>query len=314
MNATAIRKFETEAEWLNARACDVSSTEAAALFGLSPYQTPFELFHRKRDATLVEFEDNERMKWGRRLQAPIATGIAEDNGWSILQDGDLCYARHINVAGMGTSFDYIVDAPTFDGPGILEIKNVDGLAFRGSWVDAGEDSEAPAHIELQLQHQLEVLNLSWGCIAALIGGNRPVTIIRERDREVGARIVEKVRDLWRRVKENDPPRPDFTADAEFISRLYGYAEPGKVLDLAATPNERIAALVAEYTEASKTAKYYEDSKDAARAELLTIVGSHERITAPGFTITASMVAPTRVEYDRKGYRGFRVTMKKEKAK
>ena len=36
-----------EAEWLAMRRQDVTSTETAALFGLSPYTTAFEVWHQR---------------------------------------------------------------------------------------------------------------------------------------------------------------------------------------------------------------------------------------------------------------------------
>ena len=43
----------SEQAWLQQRAKDVTSTEVSALFGLSPYMTEFELWHRKANAEIV---------------------------------------------------------------------------------------------------------------------------------------------------------------------------------------------------------------------------------------------------------------------
>lgn len=313
-----VTSYNTDAEWLAARAKCVSTTEVAALFGLSPYQTAFELFHRKRDATLVEPFDSERMKWGRRLQPTIAAGIAEDMRLHIYIDGDRCFAVHPKVDGLGASFDYVVERLD-ESPSsfaVLEIKNVDGLIFRDEWpkLDSGE-YEAPAHIELQLQAQLECLDIESGYIGALVAGNRAVVIERERDREIGAMICQRVAAFWQAIANNTPPKPDYKADAEFIARLCGYAEPGKVLDLAAVvdgPAPRIAELVGAYKAASAAEKTASDAKEAARAEILHLIGDHERVTGDGFVIATPMVAPTTVSFERKGYRSFRITQKKGK--
>lgn len=72
----------TEAAWLSDRKTVITSTEAASLFGVGVYvKTPYELYHLK--AGLIEpeaFEGNERTRWGQRLEAPIALGVAEDLG------------------------------------------------------------------------------------------------------------------------------------------------------------------------------------------------------------------------------------------
>jgi len=121
-----------ESEWLALRTKDITSTDVAALFGLSPYCTLFELWHRKKNLTSVDFEATEWVKWGQRLQDSIAAGVAEDNGWVIRRMSE--YVR-IPELRIGASFDFSIEteyerpSETFE-KGLLEIKNVDSLAFR----------------------------------------------------------------------------------------------------------------------------------------------------------------------------------------
>ena len=42
----------------------ISATEAPALFGVSPYVTPFMLFHRFANGESIDVEENARMDWG----------------------------------------------------------------------------------------------------------------------------------------------------------------------------------------------------------------------------------------------------------
>lgn len=81
MKRQVITTSNDSATWQAERAKDVTSTESAALFGLSPDLTRFELFHRKRGNVPVVLEPNERMGWGLRLQDAIARGVASDHGW-----------------------------------------------------------------------------------------------------------------------------------------------------------------------------------------------------------------------------------------
>ena len=304
---------QSEAHWLKLRTIDITSTEAAALFGLSPYSTYFELWHRKHSGEVPEFKTNERMTWGTRLQDVIARGIAEDNGWTVRKL--TAYVRHNQYEnqhnGMGSSFDFeIVNHP--DGPGILEIKAVDGMVFRDNWLVNDDGSiEAPEHIELQLQHQLEVINREWGIIAALVGGNQVKILRRKRDREVGAAIMAKIKKFWESIDSNQPPAPEFPADAEMVSSLFGFAEPGRVLD--AQNDDEITAMCQEYSNAAKREKDAKEDKETAKAKMLMKVGDAERVLAKGFTVSLSMTAPAMIEaYERKGFRNFRVTAKKAK--
>lgn len=311
--------------WLELRAGVVTSTEVSALFGESPYLTAFELWHRKKSGDLGEIADNDRMKWGRRLEASIAEGVAEDFGVDVrnLQE----FATHDDVR-MGASFDYeiigtlahepltgdrrLVDLYDEFGPGVMEIKNVDGLAWRNNWT-RGEVAEAPAHIEIQLQAQLDCLCREWGCIVALVGGNEAHVIIRKRDPAVGNALRRKVAEFWASIEANNPPPPVMPQDAAFIVQLYQFAEPGKLFD--GRGDAEIASLCAEYHQAGKDEKAAKDRKESARARLLERIGDAEKVMADGFTVSAGMVGPAEIPaYTRAGYRSFRLTAKKTTSK
>jgi len=306
-------------KWLKLRHGDVTSTEVSALFNQNPYITAFQLWHEKKeDLPPDSIEQTERMKWGKRLEQPIAAGVAQDHGVKVKKYCD--YERHPTVDGMGSSFDRIIYDKTasgpygelanwFDqhGPGLMEIKNVDSLIHRfGEW----EDDECPVHIEAQLQYQLEIAGLPWGCVVAFVGGNTPHVYIRERDQEIGKEMIKMVTQFWSDIERGIEPDADYLKDAAFIDRLYGYSETGKVVDMS--EHNRVPTLVAEYQRGHELVKTGDDIKKAAKAELRTLCGDAERITVGPHTITMNMRAPVEVAATtRKGYRDFRITTKKE---
>lgn len=304
---TKILHPENEAAWKALRAFDVTSTESAALLGLSPYCTEFELWHRKRDKVIVDFEASERMALGNVLQDPVARHIGDKFGWTIRRLS--AYMRDEAVR-MGASFDYEIVSHA-DGPGIFEIKCVDYIVFRDQWLVDSETKtiEAPEHIELQVQHQLEVADREWAVIGVLVGGNTIKTIHRRRDREVGQVLREKIAGFWKSVDAGTPPAPDFTRDAAAIAKVYGYAEPGKIFD--ARGDATIASLLARYNAAAKAEKNAKEDKASAKAELLTLIGDAEKVLADGYSVSAGLVGPAEIPaYTRDGYRNFRVTAKK----
>ena len=300
---------ESEEHWHKLRAQDVTSTESPALFGLSPYMTKFELWHRKKSGEVYSIKDNERMFWGRRLEMAIAEGIGEMQGWSVDKRPE--YER-LEEVRMGASFDFHA-WKSYDHRGMLEIKNVDYLAFRDNWT-VGEDGEieAPPHIEIQLQHQLHVSGYTWGAIGVLVGGNKPHVLIREYDPKVGRGIENKIREFWLSIEAGKEPEPFYPDDAKFVQSLYGYAEPGKILD--ARDDDEIATLCHDYAEASKREKLAKEDKEIAKAKLLEVIGNAEKVIASGFSISCGIVGPSMIEaYERKGFRNFRITTRKEKA-
>lgn len=297
----------SKTDWLALRRQDVTSTEVSALFGASPYKTPFGLWQSKRPTYVEEpFEETNRIKWGTRLQDAIALGVAEDQNWNVRRRG--VYSR-IPELRLGASFDFeIVTHP--DGPGILEIKNVDYLQFRDKWTDNDGVLEGPPHIELQLQTQLLVSGRSWGAIVALVAGNEPRIAIRKASAEVHAEIERAVVAFWESQRLELAPAPDFAADGKYLRQLYAHATPGKAI---VNDSQEVDDLVAHYRHLSSEIKGLEELKEATRNQILASIGDAEKVLGNGWSISAGVVESKIVpEYIRASYRGFRVNAKKAK--
>jgi putative phage-type endonuclease len=304
MKTTNILPTDREA-WLALRGKDITSTDVAALFELSPYKTRLQLWHQKTGGLSDTVEENERMRWGNRLQDAIARGIAEDMGWDVRARN--VYSR-IDERRIGSSFDFEILGHE-DGPGLLEIKNVDFLVFRDKWSDEDGVVEAPAHIELQLQHQLLVTGRSWGVIAALVAGNTIKYCIRKADPEVHAQILDEVARFWVSVESGVAPEPHYPEDANVVAKLHARANPGEVID--ATGDMETDDLVSRYREVSSNIKSLEDIKDSLKAQLLTRIGTAEKVLGNGWSISAGMIEAKEVPaFVRQAYRNFRVNTKK----
>lgn len=295
---------ENHDHWLRLRSSDITSSEVAALFGLSPYITKFELWHRKKEQTIVTLDENFRMKWGNRLESSIAHGIAEDNSWDIVP---MKYYMRNESIRMGSSFDFRITSPFI---GLLEIKNVDSLQFKDKWFIDDNGIEAPPHIEVQVQHQLSVAEMDVAYIGALVGGNEVKLIKRIRSEKIINKIKSEIKRFWESIESNTPPEPDFKRDAEFIASVYNYAEVGNVYD--AKGDAEMESLVSNYKLAADDEKSAKQRKDEAKARMLMIVKDAEKILGDGFTISAGLIGPTKVEYERSGYRNFRIFHKKNK--
>jgi predicted phage-related endonuclease len=303
---------ETEAAWLAERKTVTTSTEAAALFGAGVYvKTPYELYHLKTGVIQSTFEENDRTRWGNRLEAAIANGVAEDLG--LIVEPFKCFMKMPEFF-LGSSFDFaivgIVEEFEEDnyarrmfrehGQGILEIKNVDGLQFKRAWLDDGEAIEAPVHIEFQVQTQMEVSDMNWAIIAPLVGGNTPRPVIRTRDRAAGEAIRTKSFELWQRINASAPPEPDFTKDGDTIAQVYRDND-GTSVDLS--DDARLATLCRTYKKAGEDEKTAKAIKDAAKAEILTIIKHAKSIAYAGGKISAgtnkeSFRAYYRDEYEK----------------
>lgn len=318
-----------EAHWLALRTMDLTSTDVAALFSLSPYKTHFELWWEKKSGERAPFNDNDRVKWGRRLEATVAQGIAEDQGWAVRP-----MKEYIRLPGtqLGASFDFRVIASLSpmpsphqnidpDGTGwtrddsaddaILEIKTVDFLAFRDGWTIDEGFIEAPPHIEIQVQHQMLVSGLRRAYIGVMVGGNRIEVIERQADDAVHAGILARAAEFWQSIADGRAPDPVMPDDAEAVIRMNQFAEPGKLLD--ARNDSELADLLSEYHDLGRTAADVDERRKVLKADILIKIGDAEKVLAPGGKISAGITGPAEVAYTRAAFRQFRYTPAKPKA-
>ena len=295
--------------WLENRLLDVTSTEVSALFNLNPYQTEFELYHQKKDKVVVNIDDNERMAWGRRLEDSIALEFAERNKFKVEQFD--VYMRDPDLR-MGSSFDYKMVSET--EPAILELKNVDVLAYRKNWIEYDEETISPPdHISLQLQHQLEITGYNVGYIVALVGGNTMKVVKSKRDPEIGKIIKEKVKNFWKKIQSGTEPNPDYTKDAQYIIKnLCNQADASLILNA----DEDMDKLIDEYNLVNKEYKSLEKTRDAIKAQILDMSQNASKIISVNGTISCGMSKPNKgklitqemvgtYQNPRKGYRMFR---------
>jgi putative phage-type endonuclease len=290
-----------ESVWLAERHKDITSTEVAALFGCSPYCTEFELWHRKHEKDPVKWAGNERTQWGNRLEEAIARGAGEQLNKQVRP-----FKRYLRIDGnIGSSFDWITEDNE-----LLECKNVDWLAFDKGWKEENGELVAPAHIELQVQHQLMVSGLKKAFICAFVGGNKLHILPREADHAVHEAMKAKIARFWYSQINDDPPVPTFPADAYTVPDILRNSTDGKLL--SAPDLEEICA---EYKKLSDEIVVLEVKKDVVKAKLLLAINDAEKATCGKFTISAKTTQDAVVpEHVRKGYRGFRITERKPRGK
>lgn len=309
-------------EWLELRHHYVSSTDSPSLFDVG-YNTRLGLYYQKMEESPTEIETTERMEMGIVFQRAIATHIARKFGVRVRALN--CYATR--KSRMGASFDFEIVGEDANiksveddslrvmyrdrGPGVLEIKNVDSLIFRNEWVVTSDGFyEAPAHIEIQIQHQLHCIERNWGVIGACVGGNRLEMLIRTRDNDIGTVIEKRVAIFWDWIDKKTPPPERMPDDFELLKKVYGHAEPDKVLDASGKPE--IIRLCSVYRKASEQIKALEDQKKAAHADLLKLIGDSSKVLADKYTISCGVVSRDGYVVEPTTYRNFRITEKKAK--
>ena len=309
-----------EPHWHSLRSAHGGASEAAALYGESPWLTEFQLFHQK-SGTLAptDFSDNAAVNAGRFFEPAIAAWAREK--WSV--DGVpwplLKVRRYIECGDcpeMGASLDYeSIDGIT-ERCCPVEIK---WSVYGQGWEYEGDTlTDAPLYYMIQVQHQLACTGAAFGWLVAFCGGD-----LRRMRVEASPAIIADLKTRWRAfwaaVREGREPKPDYERDAAVIGALFREAEDREI-DL--TGDGAVELLCARMIEGKATAKMGEAIVEASKAELLTKIGTASRATVGQFRIVAPSVAgsPGKIVTEsmigtmigaRKGYRRLDVKMEKE---
>lgn len=181
------------------------------------------------------------------------------------------------------------------------------MVHRDDWIDEADYTEAPIHIEMQLQQQLEIMKYERGVIGALVSGNKTTKIIRDRDHEMGKEICERIEKFWHDVDTGIAPPIDFNRDTEMLKKLFANAKPRTEI---LTGNNRAEHLCGEYQVAQQIESTGKKRKEAARNELLTLITDAEKAIAGQYIISAGMVNKAEYICPAVSYRNMRIGRKK----
>lgn len=138
-------------EWFEARRAGVTASEIAAVLGLSPWESPFSLYWRKR-GVLGPPDDNDGMRWGRRLEPVVLEHFEECHPDLIVTRPGLL--AHRDRPWQMASLDGLALSKFYDsGPvAVVEAKTTE------SWESWGAElsDEIPSYYRAQVLWQMDV--------------------------------------------------------------------------------------------------------------------------------------------------------------
>jgi predicted phage-related endonuclease len=250
-------------EWLKLRLDYIGGSETAALFHAQPGYgySLFAMHHTKAKRIPERAIDSERMEAGTFMEPAIARWAAHREGWGLEQGG---YAIDDTTPGLGASLDYQIRShaetdPAFEGPGVLEIKNVSWQAWKNTW-----GKRPPLFIELQAQHQIAASGFKWCAIACCVDGNS----LHVWKRAARPRIIDELRKrigtFWENVRNGTPPDvegSDATADA--LKALYD-VESDRKIEVPDDLAEQMHAMCAALSQEREASKASETRQQAAK--------------------------------------------------
>jgi putative phage-type endonuclease len=214
-------------EWVAERRNGIGGSDIAAAVGVSPYETPYQLWAVKTGRVDPELfigdEERERFRWGHLLEPVIRDAFAEDNPHLTVTTGAGTYAlpdakhHRVNVDGLAWSPDGCLD-------GVIEIKTGNHRQ-RQYW----EGDEAPVHYVAQCQWAMHITGAARTYLVGYID-NEYIQKEIPRDDDLITDLAEIADEFWHRVETDNPPPVD-SSDTTRRMLAATHTEEGSVIEL-----------------------------------------------------------------------------------
>lgn len=150
-------RYRKEENWLRARQQGMTSSDAAAIMGVSKWASPLSVYASKK-AKVFSKTTNEYFHWGHVLEEPIAKEFALRNDVKIINPGEYTIQQNDERTWQICTVDRFIKSG-----GILEIKTAGSSK---DWEDG-----VPIQYQVQVQHQLATTGIMRAWLAVLIAGS-----------------------------------------------------------------------------------------------------------------------------------------------
>jgi len=187
--------------WLEERRKGIGGSDVAAIMGISPWKTAYQVYQEKR-GEVKDWKGTEAMDWGKRLEGPIRQWYSDTTGRSVRLPDKIMY--HKEYPFMLASLDGYTDDRR-----VVEIKT----ARSGhGWGEPGTN-EIPDYYAVQCQEYMLVTGFEVADVPVSIGGGSPVLYEVPANPEVQQLILDACKEFWQRVQDGNPPEPVTYSDA-----------------------------------------------------------------------------------------------------
>ena len=263
----------TEEEWYRARRYTIGGSDAAAIMGLSKYDSPLTIYLKKK-GLMKEQEENDYTYNGNEMEDYLRDRFSREmqkagiDIFAVKSDGILESVKYPNLTanldGFVQQWHKII--------GVLEIKCYSEY-LRHEWHDADKNPIVPDHVNAQIQHYMFVTGLEESWVAAYIHPRLEIRHVK-RDEEFIERMIEAELDFYNSLDKNEMPAPcGMDCDTKALKELY------KTHVDVMTDRPGMSLLYNEYAEIVEQIGKLEDRKNEIKNKFRDIIGNEK-----GFTV------------------------------
>lgn len=249
------------AEQRIARRNAIGSSDMAAILGVNPYATAYDIWLEKTGKLTDEEIKSKAIDAGNRFEAAVLDWAEEE-----LQEP---LDRNVSMIRPELHLASNLDAMGKINGDPVEAKTAGLFTFldKDAWGDPGTD-QVPEQYLVQCHVQMILARTDLCHLAAFLGGRGFVMYCIERNEALCDHIIQAAGDFWTRHVMTDLP-PDGLPTLEVIKRARRV--PKKVVNIAADVAHR-------FLDAKEKLKAAEEAMDPARRELLAAMGDAEGAT------------------------------------
>jgi putative phage-type endonuclease len=254
-------------EWLTVRRCGIGGSDVAAILGLDDYRGPLRVWEEKAG---YQEPENERMKWGKRLEGVIAEAFEEETGLvTAIPAGTFAHLDH--PWALANIDRHVLEDGRVVAP--MESKNKSEYVAK-KWEGNEEAPDSPA---IQAHWYTAVGGYSHSYVAALLGGNRLTIFRQERNEELIAELFRICGEWYQRhiVEGVRPPADGNKGTKDFLAALYD-VKPEAVTEI---PLSEAKALRARRASLKDQAKALEEQLAEVENQMRDRAGEHAVVKA-----------------------------------
>lgn len=249
-------------EWLKLRTQGIGGSDVSIIAGINKFKSVFQLWLEKTGAIEPEEGDSEYTHFGTVLEPVVRKEFMERTGIKVRAKN--CIMQHDEYPFMICNLDGVI------------YENGELCIFEAKTASAYKEKEwqdnVPPEYQLQIQHYMAITGAKKTYIAALIGGNKFVYHVVERDEEVIELIIQLEKKFWEEnVVKNLPPEIDGSnATAEYLNEKYSVSVKNEI-----RLPEQSEELLEEYDKITSALEKLNYEKTAIINHLKDMLGENE---------------------------------------
>lgn len=290
-------------DWLALRQSGIGGSDIAAIIGVSPYATAYDVFQSKTQP-LADEDMNEFAYWGTVLEDTVAREFSKRSGLKIQNVNFLM--RHPVHHWAIANIDRAIINPAIKGnvrfkdgklttDQIVEIKTASEHVGK-NWGNE-ESDEVPDQYQCQAQWYMGVTDTQVCHMAVLIGGNKYRQYKIERHQDFIDYLFEAAESFWvNNVLAGVEPDATTLQNAK---DKYPRHNPDTTLDVE--PDSEAAKVFEHYESLKAQEKEVKAALELAQTDLICQIQNNEALAIDG-EVVATYKAQTANKFDSKAFK------------